>query len=79
VHYKRKSYSLAVSQFHQALEKRPDDPIIFYHLALAQYGNDEKDAAIGSMEKAVGGEGGKAGFSERDEAERLLAEWRAEN
>jgi len=74
VHYKRKSYSLAVSQFQVALEKRPDDPVILYHLALAQYGNGEKEAAIGTMEKAVGS---GAEFAERGEASELLERWKA--
>ena len=47
VHYKRKSYSLAITQFRQALDKRPDDPIIQYHLALALYGNGEKAGGDG--------------------------------
>jgi tetratricopeptide (TPR) repeat protein len=35
VHYLRGSYSLAISQFEFALQKRPDDPLFTYHLALA--------------------------------------------
>ena len=35
VHYKRKSFPLAITQFKQALESSPDDPNIRYHLALA--------------------------------------------
>ncbi len=76
VHYKRKSYSLAASQFALALEKRPDDPVILYHLALAQYGNGEKGEAVASIEKALMSE---AKFKERVEAEELLKGWKAEN
>lgn len=73
VHYKRKSYALAISQFKQALDNRPDDPIIQYHLALALYGNGDKQEAIASLEKALAGENK---FAERGEAEVLLSEWK---
>jgi tetratricopeptide (TPR) repeat protein len=73
VHYKRQSYALAISQFKQALDNRPDDPIIQYHLALALYGNGDKQEAIASMEKALAGENK---FAERVEAEALLQEWK---
>jgi tetratricopeptide (TPR) repeat protein len=75
VHYKRKSYSLAISQFRQALENRADDPVIQYHLALALYGNGEKQEAIASLEKALAGE---SKFAERAEAEVLLRAWKTE-
>ncbi len=75
VHYKRKSYSLAISQFRQALENRPNDPVIQYHLALALYGNDEKQQAIKSLEKALEE---NSSFEDRDEAENLLKEWKKE-
>ncbi len=73
VHYKRKSYALAISQFKQALDNRPDDPIIQYHLALALYGNGDKQEAIASLEKALAGENK---FAERGEAEVLLSVWK---
>jgi tetratricopeptide (TPR) repeat protein len=75
VHYKRKSYSLAISQFRQALENRPNDPVIQYHLALALYGNGEKQHAIESLEKALDG---NTNFEDRGEAENLLKEWKKE-
>lgn len=73
VHYKRKSYSLAISQFVQALERRPEDPSIRYHLALAQYANGEKGEAISLLEKVLAGEGR---FKERDEAKATLESWK---
>jgi tetratricopeptide (TPR) repeat protein len=73
VHYKRKSYPLAISQFKQALDNRPDDPIIQYHLALALYGNGDKQEAIASLEKALAGDGK---FDDRGKAESLLSEWK---
>jgi tetratricopeptide (TPR) repeat protein len=75
VHYKRKSYSLAISQFRQALENRADDPVIQYHLALALYGNGEKQEAIEFLEKALAGD---TRFEEREGAEILLKEWKKE-
>ncbi|TKB24938.1 tetratricopeptide repeat protein [Desulfopila sp. IMCC35006] len=73
VHYKRKSYSLAISQFRQALETSPDNPTIQYHLALALYGNDQKLEAIQSIEKILTSE---SEFAERKDAEILLQQWK---
>ncbi len=75
VHYKRKSYSLAISQFKQALENRANDPVIQYHLALALYGNGEKKEAIKSLEKALAGD---TKFQEHKDAEILLEKWKKE-
>jgi len=72
VHYKRKSYSLAISQFRQALENRPDDPTIQYHLALGLYGNGEKREAIESLHEALQSE---IQFEDRGEAETLIKKW----
>lgn len=73
VHYKRKSYPLAITQFKQALEKRPDNPTINYHLALAQAANDSKEEAITSIEKSLNS-GEK--FGDREAAKLLLEELR---
>ena len=75
VHYKRKAYSLAISQFNQALESMHDNPIIQYHLSLALHGNGDIQAAIDSLEKALASENP---FEERSEAETLLNEWKKE-
>ena len=72
VHLKRQSYPLAISQFQQALSNRVDDPVIAYHLALAQYGNDEKDVAIATLQGALTKKGD---FKERAEAEKTLKLW----
>ena len=72
VHYKRKSYSLAIFQFRQALANRPEDPTIQYHLALGLYGNGDKQEAIESLEKALSS---KAQFEDRGEAEILFKKW----
>ncbi len=73
VHYKRKSYSLAISQFKQALDNRPGDPVIQYHLALALYANNEKQEAIESLEKALAND---TKFEYRKEAENSLKLWK---
>ena len=75
VHYKRKAYSLAISQFNQALEGLQDNPVIQYHLSLALHGNGDIQAAIDSLEKALASENP---FEERSEAETLLNEWKKE-
>jgi Flp pilus assembly protein TadD len=69
VHYKRKSYTLAAAQFQQALSTQPDDPIINYHLALAQVAKEDKEGALASLQKSLSS---KAPFAERAEAEKLL-------
>ncbi len=75
VHYKRKSYSLAITQFRQALQGRPDDPVIQYHLALALYGNGEKKEAIEYLEKSLASE---SHFPDKKEAAVLLIQWQNE-
>ena len=72
VHLKRQSYPLAISQFQQALANRADDPVIAYHLAMAQYGNGEKDVAIATLKGAVAK---KTEFKERAEAMKTLETW----
>jgi tetratricopeptide (TPR) repeat protein len=75
VHYKRKSYSLAITQFRQALQGRPDDPVIQYHLALALHGNGEKKEAIEYLEKSLASE---SQFPDKKEAAVLLLQWQNE-
>lgn len=74
VHLKRQSYPLAISQFNQALTNRPDDPAIKYHLALAQFGNGEKEQAIATLQAVLTQKGS---FKERNEAEEALGRWQA--
>ncbi|MFT5728852.1 MAG: tetratricopeptide (TPR) repeat protein [Desulforhopalus sp.] len=71
VHYKRKSYSLAMTQFELALEKIPDNPTMIYHLALAQHGNNQPEKALNTLSPIIEG---KVAFPERADAERLLEE-----
>jgi len=69
VHYKRDAYGLAISQFQQALTNRPDDPIINYHLALAQFANNDMEGARTAVEKSLAS---PTAFGERSDAELLL-------
>lgn len=73
VHYKRNSYGLAITQFKQALETHPDDPVIRYHLALAQYAHGEKQQAIDLLEQVLAGD---TAFKEREEAKAALKSWK---
>lgn len=73
VHFKRNSYPLAIAQFKQALEIRPEDPAIRYHLALAQYENGERMQAIALLEQVLIG---SEHFKERDEATITLQRWK---
>ena len=72
VHYKRQSYGLAIAQFKHALDSRPDDPTIRYHLALAQYANGENAEAIALLKEVLSGE---APFANKDEAQSTLKKW----
>jgi tetratricopeptide (TPR) repeat protein len=71
VHYNRGSFPLAISQFEFALQKRPDDPTFTYHLALAQNGAAQKEAAVQTLTTLLNR---KIDFAERKNAEELLRE-----
>lgn len=73
VHYKRNSYPLAITQFRQALEVRPEDPLIRYHLALALHANGEKEEAIALLDKVLGED---TRFKEREEVQKVLEGWK---
>lgn len=73
VHYKRNAFDLAISQFKQALEMNPNNPTISYHLALAQYSNDQKSEAIALLKQQVLFD--ESQFPKRDEAQAVLSTW----
>ena len=75
VHLKRGSYPLAASQFQQALGNKPDDPLITFHLAQAQFGKGDKAEAIATLKKALES---KQEFKERAEAEAMLKIWESQ-
>ena len=72
VHYKRGSFNLARSEFSLAVEKRADLPVFQYHLALALYGDNQKDKAIETLREALAKD---QPFAEKKEAEDTLAKW----
>jgi len=53
IHYKRKSYSAAKRHFNTALTSRPKEPIFHYHLALAEYEENNFPKAIEGMRTAL--------------------------
>jgi len=53
IHYKRKSYSTAKRNFNAALASRPKEPIFHYHLALADYEENNFPKAIQGMKTAL--------------------------
>ena len=73
VHYKRGAHSLAQAQFGLALQRRPNDPELTYHLALAQLGDNKKKEAQDTLEELLGR---KVDFGSRQKAEELLEQLR---
>lgn len=61
----------ALRLLEQATKLAPQNPTLQYHLAVAQKENGMEREAISSLTRLLGS---KRGFSERGEAERLLAE-----
>ena len=72
VHYKRGSFGLARTEFAQAAAIRSDMPVFQYHLALALYGDNQKDKAIEELQEALAK---PQAFEERKDAEALLKQW----
>lgn len=71
VHFHRKSYPLALTQFAQALEQSPNNRTIAYHLAMAQVGNNSIDDAVQTLTTLLAhGDD----FTEREQAKNLLAD-----
>ena len=71
VHLRREAYGLAITQFTMALAENADDPLLNYHMALAQSKNGDTEQAVLFLEKALASE---KPFAERAEAEKLLEE-----
>ena len=68
IHLKRESYSLAATQFRQAVEVQPKLGTFKYHLALALKGDGKIDAAKEAVTQAISG----TEFPELNEAKELL-------
>ncbi|MDY6903924.1 MAG: tetratricopeptide repeat protein [Thermodesulfobacteriota bacterium] len=69
VHYKRGAYQLAISQFSQATEKKPDMPTLRYHLALALHADGQIEKARTELQKCLAS---KQPFPESSAARQLL-------
>ena len=68
IHLKRESYSLAATQFQQAIEANPKLGTFKYHLALALKGDGKVDAAKEAITQALAGDD----FPEINQAKELL-------
>lgn len=72
IHYKRKSYDLAISQFEQAVNLRPDEPALRYYLVLALRAKGRMSEAKEQLTKCLEQDGD---FPEREQAENMLRNW----
>jgi tetratricopeptide (TPR) repeat protein len=71
VHFKKKSYSMAISLFKESSEKFKDaNPTVLYHLAQAHDKNGEEEMARQSLKKALAL---NTEFAELQDAKKLLA------
>ena len=71
VYYLKGSYLNAVTEFQDSLARDPENPVINFHMGLAQYKNNDKAKAKEHFEKALELD---PNFKEADEARRLLKE-----
>lgn len=71
VYHHRGSYQLAIAQYELALNNKPDDPSILYHLALAQNANNQTADALKTIDKCFEK---NIEFTDRENAESLRAE-----
>ena len=53
IYYLKGSYLHAIAEFQGSLAKIPNNPVINYHMGLAQYRNDDKDKAREFLAKAL--------------------------
>jgi tetratricopeptide (TPR) repeat protein len=71
IYYLKGSYLNAVMEFQDSLSRDPENPVINFHMGLAQYKNNDKAKAKDYFEKALELD---PNFKEADEARRLLEE-----
>jgi Tfp pilus assembly protein PilF len=72
IHYQRKSYDLALTQFEQAVNARPDQPSFRYYLVLALRAKGRMTEAKEELTRCLEQ---KIDFPEREQAEKLLQNW----
>jgi len=71
IYYLKGSYGNAVKEFQDSLSRDPENPVINFHMGLAQYKSNDLAKAKGYFEKALELD---PNFKEADEAQRLLKE-----
>jgi tetratricopeptide (TPR) repeat protein len=71
IYYLKGSYLNAIAEFQDSLARDPANPVITYHMGLAQYKNNDKAKAKDYLEKALQLD---PNFKGADEARRLLKE-----
>lgn len=71
LYYKKNAYLLAISLLKEAAEKLPANPVVHFHLGMAQYKNGDKDGAKRSLQAALKL---AQSFSGSDEARKVLSE-----
>lgn len=71
LYYKKNAYLLASSLLKEAVEKLPTNPIVQFHLGMAQYKNGDNAAAKQSLQRAL-----KLGqdFAGSEEARKIMSE-----
>jgi tetratricopeptide (TPR) repeat protein len=71
IYYRKGSYLNAIAEFQDSLARDPGNPVINYHMGLAQFKNNDKGKAKDYLEKALQLD---PKFKEADEARKLLKE-----
>ena len=74
IYYLKGSYLNAVSELHDAVELQPKNPVINYHLGMAYYKSEKREAAQEFLEKALQLD---RNFKGAEEARKILEEIKA--
>ena len=76
VYYKKGLYDSAISEFSDALEKKPEEPMVNYHMGLARYKKGDISKAKSALEQALSL---NPEFDGADDAKRILKEIEGNN
>lgn len=71
LYYKKNAHLFAISLLKEAVEKLPTNPVVQFHLGMAQYKNGDKEGAKKSLQTALKLD---QNFDGSDEARKILAE-----
>jgi Flp pilus assembly protein TadD len=69
IYMKKNNSSLAISEFHDAVNRAPKNPLYLYHLGLAQYRSGDTRQAQDTLQKSLEA---KVAFSGIDDARKIL-------